>query len=140
MKWNVHLDQYAVSGWSAVVAVGSLLIFATPIAAQTSDGFETMTQPEEPTRACDAPRPPRDLHSFAYVRNGYREILRIVAAEHAFETQFCGCQFDLVGWEDAILAIDRFQTSDNPKLPFDVIALREQADAAETTLEEVCAE
>tara|TARA_Y100001956_G_C4108392_1_gene181170 strand:+ start:832 stop:1131 length:300 start_codon:yes stop_codon:yes gene_type:complete len=99
-----------------------------------------MTQPEEPTQACDTPRPPRDLHSFAYVRNGYREILRIVAAEHAVEAQFCGCQFDLVGWEDAVLAIGRFQTSDNQNLPFDVIALRGQADAAEITLKEVCAE
>lgn len=140
MKWNVHLDQYAVSGWSAVVAVGSLLIFATPIAAQTSDGFDSMAQPQRSAQACDTPRPPRDLHSFAYVRNGYREILRIIAVEHAIEAQFCDCQFDLVDWENAVLAIDRFQTSDNPKLPFDVIALRGQADAAEITRKEVCAE
>ena len=79
-------------------------------------------------------------HSFAYIRNGYREILRIIAVEHAIKAQFCGCQFDLVDWEDAVLAIDRFQTSDNPKLPFDVIALRRQADAAETTLKEACTE
>lgn len=139
MKWIVHCEPKAVSKWSAVLTVGCLLVFATPIAAQTSDGFETMAQSEESTQTCDAPRPPRDLHSFAYVRNGYREILRIIAVEHAIKAQFCGCQFDLVGWEDAIFAIDRFQTSDNPRLPFDVIALRGQADAAENTLEGVCA-
>lgn len=134
------MKRDAVSGWSAAAAVLCPLVLAAPIAAETSGGFKTMTQPEEQAQACDAPRPPRDLHSFAYVRNGYREILRIIAVEHAVEAQFCGCQFDLVGWEDAVLAINRFQTSDNPKLPFDVIALRGQADAAETTLKEVCAE
>lgn len=139
-EWTVHCEQNAVGGWSAVVAIGCLLVFSSPLAAQTSSGFETMTKPEEPVQACDTPRPPRDLHSSAYVRNGYREILRIIAVEHAIEAQYCSCPFDLVDWEDAVLAIDRFQTSDNPKLPFDVIALRRQADAAETTLKEVCAE
>ena len=123
-----------------VAAIAGLLVCTSPIAAQTAGGFETMAQPDEPAEACDAPRPPRDLHSFAYVRNGYREILRIITAERAIEAQFCGCQFDLVGWEDAVLAINRFQTSDNPKLPFDVIALRGHADAVENTLKEVCAE
>lgn len=140
MKWNVHCEQNAASGWSAVAATACLLACTTPIAGQSSSGFETMTQPEEPAQVCDAPRPPRELHSFAYVRNGYREILRIIAAENAIEAQFCSCPFDLVGWEDAVLAIDRFQTSDNPKLPFDVIALRKQADALEANLEEACSE
>ncbi|MEJ5219858.1 hypothetical protein WG622_16500 [Cognatishimia sp. D5M38] len=132
--WNVHISL------SAAAAIGCLLAFTTPLAAQTSDGFDSMAQPQESAQACDAPRLPRDLHSFAYIRNGYREILRIIAVEHAIKAQFCGCQFDLVDWEDAVLAIDRFQTSDNPKLPFDVIALRRQADAAETTLKEACTE
>lgn len=152
MRWNVHFERCAASEWntlggwcgarkpSIVAAFGCLLICTAPIAAQATGGFETMTQPEEPPQACDVPRPPRDLHSFAYVRNGYREILRIIAVEHAIETQFCGCRFDLVDWEDAVLAIDRFQISDNPKLPFDVIALRRQAEAAENTLKEACAE
>ncbi len=135
----------AVGGWtvpserSAIAAIGCLMVCALPLAAQTSSGFETMTHSEEPAQTCDAPRPPRNLHSFAYVRNGYREILRIIAAERAIETQFCGCQFELADWEDAVLAIDRFQTFDNPKLPFDVIALRQQADAVEDDLEEACA-
>lgn len=140
------MKRCAVSGWnvliglSAVAAIAGLLIGASPLAAQTSGGFETMAQPEKTAQVCDAPRPPRDLHSFAYIRNGYLEILRIIAVEHAVEAQFCGCQFDLVGWDDAVLAINRFQTSGNPKLPFDVIALRGQADVAENTLKEVCAE
>lgn len=122
------------------ITIGLLLAFAGPGFAQTSGSFETMAQPEEKAEACIAPRPPRDLHSFAYVRNGYREILRILAAEQAIETRNCDCKFDAVTWDEAVLAHDRFQTSDNPKLPFDVIALRGQADAAENSLKEVCAE
>ena len=144
--WTVHFDWDAYCGLKvpsarvAIATIVSLVVCALPLAAQTSSGFETMTHSEEPAEICAAPRPPRDLHSFAYVRNGYREVLRIIAAERAIETHYCGCQFDLVNWEDAVLAIDQFQTSDNPKLPFDVIALRQQADAAEITLKEVCAE
>lgn len=122
------------------IALGLLLAFAGPGFAQTSGGFETMAQPEEIVASCVAPRPPRDLHSFAYVRNGYREIFRILAAEHAIETSNCECRFDAVTWDDAVMAHDRFQTSDNPKLPFDVIALRKQAYALEAELAEACSE
>lgn len=122
------------------IAFGLLLAFAGPGFAQTSGSFETMAQPEEPIEACIAPRPPRELHSFALVRNGYREIFRIVAAEQALETSNCDCQFGAVSWDEAIKALDRFQTSDNPKLPFDVIALRQQADAIEAKLEASCSE
>ncbi|MCI2401010.1 hypothetical protein [Aliiroseovarius subalbicans] len=122
------------------IALGLLLAFAGPGFAQTSGSFETMAQPEEPALPCVAPRPPRELHSFALVRNGYREILRIIAAERAIEARNCGCQFDAVSWDDAIVAHERFQTSDNPKLPFDVIALRGEAGALEAELQEVCSE
>ncbi|WP_275394961.1 hypothetical protein [Aliiroseovarius sp. Z3] len=122
------------------LALGVLLAFAGPGYAQSSGGFETMAQPEETVEACVAPRPPRELHSYALVRNGYREILRIVAAEQAIETRNCGCQFDAVSWDDAVVAHERFQTSDNPKLLFDVIALRGQADTLEAELQEVCSE
>ncbi|MHA6268348.1 hypothetical protein ACXYMP_15910 [Aliiroseovarius sp. CAU 1755] len=122
------------------IALGLLLTFAGPSFAQTSGGFETMAQPGELAEACVAPRPPRELHSFALVRNGYREVLRIIAAEQAIETRNCDCQFDAVSWDDAVVAHDRFQTSDNLRLPFDVIALRGQADALEAELEEVCTE
>ncbi|MFV1493586.1 hypothetical protein VWX97_11450 [Phaeobacter sp. JH18-32] len=121
-------------------AIGMLLAFAGPGFAQTSGSFETIAQPEETVEACVAPRPPRELHSFALVRNGYREIFRVIAAERAIETRNCGCQFDAVSWDDAVVAHERFQTSDNPKLPFDVIALRGQADDLEAELEEVCSE
>ena len=122
------------------IALGLFLAFAGPGFAQTSGGFETMAQPEEAAPACVAPRPPRELHSFALVRNGYREILRILAAENAIEASNCDCPLNAVSWDDAVLAHDRFQTSDNQKLPFDVIALRKEADALEAELEEVCTE
>lgn len=122
------------------IAIGLLLTFAGPGFAQTTGGFETMAQHEETVEACVAPRPPRDLHSFAYVRNGYREILRILAAERAIETSNCECRFDAVTWDDAVVAHARFQTSDHPKLPFDVIALRKRADALDTELQEACTE
>lgn len=122
------------------IALGLLLAFAGPGFAQTSSSFETMVQPEETAEACVAPRPPRELHSFALVRNGYREILRIVAAERAIETSNCSCWFDAVTWDDAVVAHDRFKTTDNPKLPFDVIALRKRADALDTELQEACSE
>lgn len=122
------------------IAIGLLLAFAGPGFTQTSGSFETMAPPEEKAEACIAPRSPRDLHSFAYVRNGYREILRIIAAERAIETSNCDCPFDAVSWVDAVLAHDRFQTSGNPKLPFDVIALRKRADALEAELGEACSE
>lgn len=122
------------------IAIELFLTFAGPGFAQTTGGFETMAQLEETVEACVAPRPPHDLHSFAYIRNGYRAILRILAAERAIETSNCECRFDAVTWDDAVVAHDRFQTSDNPKLPFDVIALRKQADALEANLEEACSE
>lgn len=122
------------------ISLGLLLAFTGPGFAQTTGGFEAMAQPEETAPVCAAPRPPRDIHSFAYVRNGYREILRILAVEHAIETSNCECRFDAVTWDDAVMAHDRFQTSDNPKLPFDVIALRKRADALEAKLAEACSE
>ena len=121
-------------------AIWCLLICVAPSFAQTSGGFETMVQPEETVEACVTPRPPRDLHSFAYVRNGYREILRIVAAERTMDASNCDCRFDAVSWDDAVVAHDRFNTSDNPKLPFDVIGLRKQADALEAEIAEACSE
>ncbi len=122
------------------IAIGLLLAFAGPGFTQTTGGFETMAQPEETVEVCVAPRPPRDLAKTAYIRNGYRAILRIIAAERAIETSNCECRFDAVTWDDAVRAHDRFKTSDNPKLPFDVIALREKADALEANLEEACSE
>lgn len=122
------------------IALGLLLACTGPGFAQTSGGFETMVQPEETVEDCVAPRPPRDLAKTAFIRNGYRAILRILATEHAIEMGNCSCLFDAVTWDDAVLAHDRFQTSDSPKLPFDVIALRAQADALEAELAEACSE
>jgi len=83
MRWNVH-SAYAGS------VIWCLLACALPSFAQTSGGFETMAQPEEPAKECVAPRPPRDLAETAYIRNGYRAILRILAVRHWQETGSCG--------------------------------------------------
>lgn len=104
----------------------------------TGQEFEKMAQPEELSEGCAVPRPPKELHAFAYVRNGYREILRILAAERALEEKDCGCLFSNVGWEEVVRRSVEFTTSDDEMLPFDVIGLRLQADSIEADLSKVC--
>ncbi|NNJ68475.1 MAG: hypothetical protein HKP54_10615 [Boseongicola sp.] len=112
---------------------------AMSLFAQTSqDGFQTMAQPTEDQSECKAPRPPKDLHSFAYVRNGYREIMRIEAYQNSIDTEFCGCPFAEVDWAYVVENNEQYITSDNPKLPFDVIELRNHADSLEAVLDETC--
>ena len=41
--------------------------------------------------ACRVPKPPVDLAETAYLRNGYRAILRILIAEEALATENCTC-------------------------------------------------
>lgn len=111
----------------------------TSLSAETSqEGFDTMAQPSDDQIECAAPRPPKDLDSFAYVRNGYREILRIEAYLNSIDTDFCGCPFVDVDWSYVLENGDQYVTSDNPKLPFDVIELRNQADSLESLLNETC--
>ena len=43
-------------------------------------------------------------------------------------------------WDQALDAMHRFQTSDNPRLPFNVLDLYAKADALEAQVVEACAE
>lgn len=75
------------------------------------------------------PKTPMDLAETAYLRNGYRAILRILIAEEALASETCTCLLDQFTWDQALDALPRFQTSDNPRLPFKVLDLYAQADA-----------
>ncbi len=126
---------------AATVYCFALMIAASSISvsAQTSQGgFETMAQPTEEQSECKVPRPPKDLDSFAYIRNGYREIMRIEAYQNSIDTEFCGCPFAEVDWAFVVENNEQYITSDNPKLPFDVIELRSHADSLEAVLDETC--
>ncbi len=119
----------------------AILIAASPtgLGAQSSqDGFETMAQPTEEQSECKVPRPPKDLDSFAYIRNGYREIMRIEAYQNSIDTEFWGCPFAQMDWAFVVENNEQYITSDNPKLPFDVIELRSHADSLEAVLDETC--
>ncbi|PHS19445.1 MAG: hypothetical protein COA78_00225 [Blastopirellula sp.] len=89
---------------------------------------------------CRVPRPPVALAETAYLRNGYRAVLRILVAERWGETEICDCQLDDFTWDMALENLERFQTSDNPRLPFKVLDLYAMADALEAERAEVCAE
>lgn len=120
------------------IALGLLLAFAGPGFAQTSGGFETMAQPEETTEACVAPRPPRDLAKTAYIRNGYRAILRILAARHWQETGGCDCVINDITWDEVVLTGEEFVTSHDPLRPFDTSDLRLLADSLEAERTAAC--
>lgn len=90
--------------------------------------------------SCRVPRPPVDLAKTAYLRNGYRAILRILVAERQIEAENCDCLLGEFTWEMALSELPRFQTSDNPRLPFKVLDLYAMADALEAEHTEACAE
>ncbi len=125
----------------APISLTALALVCLPLtlSAQTPQGgFETMAQPTEDQTECKAPRPPKDLDSFAYVRNGYREILRIDAYQAAIQSDVCGCPFKEIDWSHVVRISEKYVTSDNPKLPFDVIDLRSQADGLEAEFLDFC--
>lgn len=119
-------------------AIGLLLAFAGPGFAQTSGGFETMALPEETVEVCVAPRPPRDLAKTAYIRNGYRAILRILAVQHWQETGSCDCVINDIMWDEVVLKGEEFVTSDDPLRPFDTSDLRLLADSLEAEQTAAC--
>ncbi len=104
----------------------------------TAQSFETRARPVEADDGCKAPRPPKDLAETAYIRNGYRAILRIMAAEKWQETEDCDCFIGEFTWEDVVGRSEEFVTSDNPRMPFDVVALDKQATGLEDARLEAC--
>jgi hypothetical protein len=127
----------------------AMLAFALPMAAfaetpgSTSGGpksFSSMAIAPDAGEACRVPRPPADLAETAYLRNGYRAILRILVAERHLEAETCDCLLSEFTWDMALTELPRFQTSDNPRLPFKVLDLYAIADALEAEHAEGCSE
>lgn len=130
------------------LCLAALVVAALPIAAlaQTpttqpsgDTPFNSMAIARDQTDECHVPKPPADLAETAYLRNGYRAILRILIAEEALASETCTCLLDDFTWDQALTTLPRFQTSDNPRLPFNVLDLYAQADALEAQVVEACA-
>lgn len=137
------LAPVRVLGLAAMVlgALPSAALAQTPSTNPSGDTpFSSMAIALDEDDACRVPKPPADLAKTAYLRNGYRAILRILIAEEALASERCTCLLDQVTWDQAIDALSRFQTSDNPRLPFKVLDLYAQADALEAQVAEACAE
>ena len=56
------------------------------------------------------------------------------------ETETCDCLLGEFTWDMALAELPRFQTSDNPRLPFNVLDLYAMADALEAEHAEGCSE
>ncbi|WP_299850817.1 hypothetical protein [uncultured Roseovarius sp.] len=113
---------------TAIVTAASPVILSAQTAQQ---GFETMVQPAEDEDECKAPKPPKDLAETAYLRNGYRAILRIMAIEEWQETGSCECTVSEISWVEVVAKANDFVISENPRRPFDVVALDRQASEME---------
>ncbi len=131
------------------LCLAALVVSALPCAAlaQTPSTnpsgdtpFNSMATARDEADACRVPKPPADLAETAYLRNGYRAILRILIAEEALASETCTCLLGDFTWDQALTALPRFQTSDNPRLPFKVLDLYAKADALEAQVVEACAE
>lgn len=106
----------------------ALALIGPSFALAGSDDFETISVGEDAPAQCEAPRPPTALARTAYVRNGYRAILRIMAAESWSETGSCECFLNQITWDEVVLEAEGYITSDNPLVPFVVANLRIKAD------------
>lgn len=138
-----------INATNALRSAVAALALALPISAlaetpgSTSVGpkpFSSMTINPDEEEACRVPRPPAGLAETAYLRNGYRAILRILVAERHLETEACDCHLGEFTWDMALAELPRFQTSDNPRLPFKVLNLYAIADALEAEHAEGCSE
>ena len=136
----------APNGLRSAVAALALLLPMSALAEtpdSTSGGpkpFSSMAIAPVAEEVCRIPRPPVDLAETAYLRNGYRAILRILVAERHIEAETCDCFFGEFTWDMALAELPRFQTSDNPRLPFKVLDLYAIADALEAEHAEGCSE
>ena len=123
-----------------LVALPCAVLAQTPNTDPSGDTpFSSMAIARDEADACRIPKPPADLAGTAYLRNGYRAILRILIAEEALASETCTCLLDQFAWNQALDALPRFQTSDNPRLPFNVLELYAQADALEAEVVAGCA-
>jgi hypothetical protein len=124
-----------------VAALPSAALAQTPSTKPSGDTpFNSMAIATDEADACRVLKPPADLAETAYLRNGYRAILRILIAEEALASETCTCLLGDFTWDQALTALPRFQTSDNPRLPFKVLDLYAKADALEAQVVEACAE
>ena len=124
-----------------VSTLPSVALAQTPSTNPSGDTpFNSMAIARDEADECRAPKPPADLAETAYLRNGYRAILRILIAEEALASETCTCLLDQFTWDQALGALPRFQTSDNPRLPFKVLELYAKADALEAQVVEACVE
>ncbi len=124
-----------------VAALPSVALAQTPTTQPSGDTpFNSMAIARDEADECRVPKPPADLAETAYLRNGYRAILRILIAEEALASETCTCLLGDINWDQTLTALPRFQTSDNPRLPFKVLDLYAQADALEAQVAEACAE
>jgi len=137
---------YTPSALCSAVAALALLLPMSALAetpSSTSGGpkpFHSMAITPDAGEACRVPRPPADLAETAYQRNGYRAILRILVAERHLEAETCDCLLGEFTWNMALAELPRFQTSDNPRLPFKALDLYAVADVLEAVHAEGCSE
>ena len=138
-----------INATNALRSAFAMLAVALPMSAlgeapsSTSGGpkpFRSMAIAPDAGEACRVPRPPADLAETAYQRNGFRAILRILVAERHLEAETCDCLLSEFTWDTALAELPRFQTSDNPRLPFKVLDLYAMADALEAEHAEGCSE
>ena len=145
MRQNVNHGLAAIRSLCLAALVVSALPCAVLAQTSTTDPsgdtpFNSMAIARDEADECRAPKPPADLAETAYLRNGYRAILRILIAEEALASETCTCLLDQFTWDQALGALPRFQTSDNPRLPFKVLELYAKADALEAQVVEACVE
>ncbi len=143
MTTLLNIPDIRSLGLAALIigALPSAALAQTPSTEPSSDTpFNSMAIARDAEDACRVPKPPADLAETAYLRNGSRAILRILIAEEALASETCTCLLDQFTWDQALDALPRFQTSDNPRLPFKVLDLYAKADALEAQVAEVCAE
>jgi hypothetical protein len=130
------------------LGLAALIIGALPCAAMAQTPstepsgdtpFTSMEIARDEEDACRVPKPPMDLAETAYLRNGYRAILRILIAEEALASETCACLLNQFTWDQALGTLPRFQTLDTPRLPFNVLELYAKADALEAKVVAGCA-
>ena len=111
----------------------------TPSTQPSSDTpFSSMAIAPDQDEACRTPKPPTDLGPTAYVRNGYRAIFRIMAAEKWQKTQSCDCYLKQITWQEVIERSGNFVVSDDTHRPFDVSELRLLADEMLAERDKAC--